>query len=243
MKKFLLPVSLLFLFILSGCSSVHVISVQSLEKEKEIYKGREISYKIDDNYVTELEVDGINNGKIYFYIYIKNKTDKAIEIRPEGMYLKSYSSERDLDEGNGVKYWAFDPENALEEIKDDMDKAKNWKDAAVGLNCCFSFFSFVSHITSDDDYEIIEAVDDAAGFAVRHAVIESEYKGEMRQLHSEKEFWRNEVLRRTNLLPGEEIGGIVVMPLPEKVKFLRVVIPFEKNDHTYLYELRKMKRR
>ena len=236
-------IAIISVFIFAGCAQVNVLSVQSLEKEKEIYNGREVSYKVDDNYVTELEVDGINSGKIYFYLYIKNKTDKNIEIRPDEMYLKSFYSEKDLEEGNGIKHWAFDPETALDEIKDDMDKAKNWKDAAIGLNCCFSFFSFISHISSDDEYELIEAVDDAAGFAVRHAVIESEFKGEMRDLNSEKEFWRNEVLRRTNLNPGEEIGGIVVMPLKEKIKFLRVTIPFEKTEHTYLYELRKMKRR
>lgn len=241
MKKLLAV--MLFALILSGCAQVQVISINSMEKDKEIYNGREISYKIDDNVVTELEVDGTNDGRIYFYLYIKNKSAKPLEINPGEFYLHTYYSEKDLDDGNGIKYWAYDPEKTLDEIEEDMEEAKDRKDVAIGLNCCFSFFSFVSHITSDDEYELVEAVDDAAGFAVRHAVIESEYKGDVRELHTEKDFWRDEVLRRTTLNTGDEIGGIVVMPLPEKVKYIEVTIPFEKNDHTYLFELRKMRRK
>jgi hypothetical protein len=243
MKRILLPGVLLFGLVFAGCAQVQVLTVNSMEKDKEFYKGREISYKANEDAATEMEVDGVNDGKIYFYLFIRNKSEQTIEIRPEKIYLNSYNSLQDLDEGKGVKHWVYDPEIALDEIKENMDKARNWKNAATGLNCCLSVFSFISHISSDDDYEAIDAVDDAGGFVVRQSEIESDYKGEMGDLHSEKEFWGKEVLRRTVLKPKDEIGGIIVMPMPEDIKYMRVTIPFEKTDHTYQFELKKMKRR
>jgi hypothetical protein len=228
--------------VFAGCAEVNVIGIKSLEKDKDLYKGREISYK-EDNYArSEIEINGINRGEILFFVYIRNNSNAKMEIRPEEFFLKAYFNEKDLEEGNGIKHWAFDPEKKIEDIEDRIADAGNEKEAFIGFNCCFSFFSFAAHV-SNDKYTVIEAADDATGFVVRHEAIENEYDRKEGELSADKDFYRNEVLRRTTLKPGEQIGGLVIIPLPEKAKFIRVHLPFEKTEHTYLFELKGKKRK
>jgi len=241
MKRFYIPALFIALFF-AGCAEVNVIGIKSLEKDKDMYKGREISYKEDNFARSEIEINRIRRGQILFFVYIRNNSNNKIEIRPEEFYLKSYFTEKDLDEGNGIKHWAFDPEKKIDEIEDRIADNGSEKEAFIGLNCCFSFFSFAAHV-SNDKYTTFDAVDDAAGFAVRHEAIENEYGRKEDQLSADKEFFRTEVLRRTTLKPGEQVGGLVIIPLPEKVKYIRVHLPLEKTEHTYLFELKGKKRK
>ena len=226
-----------------GCAEVNVLTIKSMEKDKEFYKGREISYKTDSIAESELEIDDVYNGKIYFYLYVKNITDKDLEVRPEKVLLKVFPTSSAFDKGEWEKSMAFDPEKELEEISEDMNNTKDHKSAEISLNCCFSFFSFIAHVADDDERYVVEnAVDETAGLVERHELIEEKYANKMKDLENENEFWRKEVLHRTTLKPGESIGGIVVAPQPSKSKYINVCILFEKGEHSYLFELRKVKK-
>lgn len=229
---------LLMLIIFTGCTGVNVISIKSLENDIDRYKGREISYKRGSFVDTEIEVDEVKNGRIYFFVYMRNNSEEKLEVMPENFSLKAYLNKKDLDDEKGKVYWAYDPEKVIQDIEKEYEETQNSRSLASGLNCCFSLFSFAARATSDE-YTVSEAAGNTtAEYAERSDLIEDEYGRKMDKLNSDKEFWRKEVLRSTVLNPKEEIGGLVVFYLPENVSYLRIQFPFEKAKHSYLFELK-----
>jgi len=243
MKRILLPSTALFILLILNCTQAQTLTIRSAEKDKEIYKGREISYKDGEEIKTEIEVDNVRKGKISFYIYLKNISGHTLEIAPEDIYIECFNDESDVDNARGEEFNAVDPEKVLDDIKKDMDETDNMKDAATGVNAFLSIFGLAVHASEDKHYGALDAIGEVVGFAARQAVIEHEYRGEMKELHLDKEFWKDKVLRRTVLKEGEEIGGIVIIPFSERTRCLKVHIPFDTKDHSYLFNVRMRRRK
>ncbi len=242
MKKLFLIIAITLLGLLLGaCSSATYFGVKSVDNEVSSYKGKEVVTKEDSSLTVSLEFDGQSEGSLMFYVYVKNNSNSSVRIDPKEIFFEVTDKEfYPLD----IKpSYAIDPEREISHINKEMKSRESWHNVAQGLNVVFGLASIISdassnHRNRNKGHEIAKDIAVTVSNAVGEKI---NYDMDINEMEKRKEFWKNEVLRITDLYHGESIGGLVFLPINPKAKYLRVIFPIENKDYEFLYKQYKLK--
>ena len=221
--------------ILTACSSQTFYKFDPLE-EKEFYKGREIAIKEDDNARVSVEFDSYINGEISFYVQIKNKSNLKVLFDPKEVYISTADEYEAGIETGQHNYFALDPEKEIDEISKEVEQRNSLHAAITGINIAFAVINVAGDIADNRSrHKARKVADDIAVWADNQNSEEIDYNNSMNNLDSKSEFWKNEVFRITDLHGSEEMGGLIFIPINDKLQHIKVVVPFGENIYSFLF--------
>lgn len=239
-KLLLLAVFILTAALFSACSTQTLFKADPLD-EKTVYNGREIVTKENDDVSVSVEFDGQSENDFVFYVHIKNISDDTILVTPRDIFVEALKKDlNEVDKRFGLMS-AADPEIELKQISKEKESRKTMHGVTTGLNAAFALVSIIADISDNnkhgDGHRVVRNVAVWADNQIREEI---DYSESMKHLESQKEFWGNEVLRNTDLLKDEEVGGLVFLPFNSKIKYMRLVIPIGNTDFEFYFKLVKI---
>jgi hypothetical protein len=236
MKNILSIILGLLALIVGGCAVQPIYKLEPLE-EKEYYKGREIVTKEDDSIKVSVEVDNYEKGMITFYVQVENKSCDKIFIEPENFYADAISEDLKSADTLYPRFYAADPEKEIQSISKEMENRKSAHSFVTGANAVLAFLSVAADLTNKrDENKAVHVGGDVAVWAGTQTNENIDYHNSMGDLDSLREYWKNEVLRKTDLYPGEQIGGLVFVYTNPEAKYLKLYIPAGIDRYDFLFK-------
>lgn len=226
----------LSVIILTACSTQYLFKVDPLD-EKIVYNGREIVTKENDAVSVSVEFDGQSENDFVFYVHIKNISDDTVLVTPRDIFIEALKKDlSEVDKRFGIML-AADPEIQLTHINKEKESRKTMHGVTSSLNAAFALVSIIADLSDNNKYgdghKVIRNVTVWADNQIREEI---NYSESMKHLESQKEFWGNEVLRNTDLIKGEEVGGLVFVPFNPNVKYMRLIVPVGNTDFEFYYK-------
>lgn len=229
------------LIVLAGCSSQKLFSIDPAEEGIDYQEGNKIAVFEDSLFASTINFEHQYGDQLVFFTYFENNSDSAVIVDPGEFYYQLYKNSNDIDTNRLlIKRTAFDPELQIDAMNTGMRDAENEKAALTFLNCLVGTASVVAAVATDDEDDECDesfSVVDAIGSTIENqTAIEESYDYEMADLFAQREFWKNEVLRKTTLYPGERIGGLVHFPLHEEAGWLKINLILGPEIHSFKFK-------
>ena len=224
------------LLALTACSTQNLFKVDPLD-EKVVYNGREIVTKENEEVSVSVEFDGQSENDFVFYVHLKNISDDTVLVTPRDIFAEVLKKDlSEIDERFGLMR-AIDPEIELTQISKEKENRKTMHGVTTGLNAAFALVSIIADLSDNNKHnDGHKVVRDVAVWADNQIREEIDYNESVKHLESQKEFWGNEVLRNTDLLKDDEVGGLVFIPFNPNVKYMRLVIPIGNTDFEFYFK-------
>jgi hypothetical protein len=222
--------------VLNGCVQRPVYKLESME-EKEFYMGREISTKENDSTKISVEVDNYNRGQVMFYVQIENKSNNKIFVEPAEFYVDVISQDLNSIDTLYPRYYAADPEKEINKINHDMESRKSSHAFLTGANAVLAFINVASDLTNKKDKHKADHVSDDINVWANNQTDENiDYDNTVSNLDSKRDYWKNQALRKTDLYPGEQIGGIVEVSTNPKADYMELSVPAGDSVYNFLFK-------
>ena len=235
--------TLILITFLTGCASQKYFNLQSLDENKNIRNGLQIVVMEDSTLASTINFEGQYNDHIVFYTYFENNSEDTLLVDPGKFEYEYFNFGTNIKVTEPVsRQKAYDPELQINVMNKALITNEEEKSALTFLNCLVGTASVIVSVATDDDdecdddetaYNIADAV---VGTVANQIAIESSYSEAQQAALEEREFWKNEVLRKTNLYPGDKIGGLVHFPLTENGGLLKINLKADNNIHQYIYK-------
>jgi len=233
----LIQISTIVIFLFIGCAEKPIYKLKSLEDNIDLYRGKEIVSKTSQDVETTLEFEDLTPDNYIFYLQVYNSERKVVRLQPKNIYMEIFTKfESSNSNKNGFYNKSINPEIVLKSIDRDMEDRKDLHNVSTGLNLLGTFFSVAVDIASNSEDKTENVISDIFVGVGNQVNEEINYEDDIKDMNSEKYFWRTEVLRKTTLHQGEEIGGLVFFPRLENAKIIKVYIPIGRTLHTYFFE-------
>lgn len=211
MKNIILLLLFTTVVLFTGCSSQKFYTVEPAEKGFDFYEGRKVLSKTINDVDVYMNYEYQERNNHVFYLFAVNNSDDYVTIDPA--LIKSIQSGNTL---NQVTVVPMNPEKEIELLRNRQEELEDSHAANVGLNCLFATVDVVADIA---DGEGEEAVADAGYWASEMEYEQDSYEFESGELARHRSVWENEAFRITNLHPGEEVGGLMFLPIqPDAAK-------------------------
>ena len=217
--------------LLTNCSSVFYTLTP--DEESDLEMGRKIIEKEDENVYSSISFEEQTGEEFVFYLFAHNKSNEKILVDPGQVYIKVYDENKERIIGE--KIYAMNPEEQIHQISGDIEEREDSHDLTTGLNIVFSLFDTIADLSDEDEDDAGEVAENVLIFTGNQISEEVSYKNDMDELKSLKSYWKNDVLRITEIDNEEEISGIFYIPIIEEAKYIKMYIPFGKSTHTYKF--------
>ena len=224
--------TLLLLFLLTNCSASFF--TLNPDEESSLEQGRRVIDKETDYVYSSLSLEDQTEGEYLLNFYVYNKGDEEILVDPKLIYYKVYNKNRKLL--SNQKHYAFNPEDQIKNLNTEIDDREDEHDVNTGMNIAFSLISTIVDLTDDEDDDAEEVVENIAIFAGNQVGEEIDYGNDIDNLEDQKEFWKHEVLRVTEISKDEEIGGLIFIPLIPDATYIKIYVPLGNELHTYKFK-------
>ena len=244
MKKRIFLIILLFpalLFIINGCS-VTYYKLQSTDSKIDFYKGREVAHRDDNNYSTSVSFEDQDNENFIFYITAQNFSESPITFYPENIYADQLDENNELINNHDKNcFFAIDPEKKLDYLELELKRRKKQHDVTSGLNFFLAAVNVAADLSDDHSRHKAKKVgDDIANWAGNQTHENVNYEIDKNDINSQKDFWKDQVLRKATLYQNDNTGGLVFIPFNKDAKFIRLIIPIGERKHIYIYRIIEM---
>ena len=217
---------------LSNCSSSFFTITP--DEESFLDQGRREIEKETDLTYSSISLEDKTKEEFILNFYAYNKSQDKIVVDPKIIYYKAYDENRKPI--SKQRKFAYDPEKQIELLNDDLEDREDTHDAVTGLNIVFSLISTIVDLTDDDDNDAEEVLENVAIFANNQIGEEISYDNEIDYLKAQKLYWKNEVLRVTEISKDEDVGGIFYLPIDSDATHIKIFIPLGDDIHTYKFK-------
>jgi hypothetical protein len=221
------------LFGLTNCGTT--LFTLTPDEESSLEMGRRIIEKENSFALSTLSFEDRTENEFILYLYAENKDEENFLLDPQKIFVKAYNQNKKQIQIPVL--YAIDPEEQIYVLNKNIEERENTHDVVTGLNIVFSLLDTFVDLTDDDDYnnaeEVLENVVILSGNQIGEEI---DYESDIDYLKSQKAYWKNEVLRRTELSKEENIGGIFYLPIIKEAKFIKIYVPLGKTIHTYKFE-------
>ena len=236
---------LLFSFIFSACcAGPSIYKLASEEPEIDYLMGAEIITKENHSVVVSLNFEEQIDNEFYFYAYIKNNSLNPIIFSPENIFAEIFDEDMEYLSAHWDTLYACDPEMKILTLNSDLQSRTNQYEFVTGLNSVFGLLSIATDIaTGPSDTKLDRVADDIMIWSENQSNENINYSNEMNVLENSKQFWKDEVLRKTTLYTEDKIGGVFLIPVVPKAKFAKLHIILGGKDFSFLYKQVKIKYR
>ena len=205
------------------------------------HQGNQYVIKETPNAETSLAFEFVDRERLAFYSYVRNNSGETIVVEPRDFFFTNSVVKIESEEDKNLlgDFNVIDPEEEILRIDEDLENVEDQKDFFTALNCLFIGAEIIGEIASSDEekswQEVAEDEERRAsiqdGFNEVHASLDDTEMG----LHASKSHWREETLRRTTLSPGEDIGGLIYLPLNLVGEQFSVSLVVGNTLHRYKY--------
>lgn len=228
--KYLLFVFLLL--VLTNCaSSFYTLSP---DESASLDQGREIIEKEDSVSYSWLSFEDYTDNEFVFHVFIYNKEQDEFVFNPADISIKYYDNHKNLLSRKPQN--AIDPEEQIESLNYAIEEREKSHDVSTGLNVAFALLSTVVDLTDDNDNDAGEVLENVVIFTDNQINEEIDYENDIDYLKANKRYWKNEVLRKTELSKDESVDGIFYIPFNKDAKFVKVSVPIGNSIHTYKFQ-------
>ena len=217
---------------LTNCSSTYYSLFPDEESKFEM--GRKIIEKEDSVAYSSLTFEESTDCEYILDLYVFNKSGEKITVDPKLAYFKVYNEDRKPI--NKENYFALDPENQISKINSDIKNRETDHNVSTGLNIAFSLLSTIVDLADDDYNDVEEVAGNVAVFADNQINEEISYSNDTEYLESRKDFWKNDVLRITDLDSEESVQGTLLIPIFNFAKYVKLFIPIGNTTHIYKFK-------
>lgn len=233
MKNLKLIITALILILgLTNCSASYFTLTP--DEESKLEMGRQVVEKEDGLIYSSLSFEENTDNEFIFNLFVYNKGNENILIDPKEIYIKVYNDDKQLI--TNQSFYAVDPEEQIAQINSDIKSRDTDHDIATGFNIVFSLLDTFVDLADDEDNDVEEVAENAIIFTGNQINEEISYDNDMEYLNSQKKYWKNSVLRKTELNANEEVQGIIYLPIFNEAEFVKVHIPIGKTVHTYKFK-------
>lgn len=239
-----LSILLLSFFFSACCAAPSIFRLVSEETDLDYLMGAEIITKENHSVVVSLNFKEQIENEFYFYVYIKNNSLKPIIFSPENIFVEIFDEDMKYISAYWDTLYACDPEMKILKLKSDLQNRTNQHEFVTGLNSVFSLINIAADIaTGPSETKLHRIADDIETWTINQVNENINYSDDMNRLENTKEFWKNEVLRKTTLYTDDKIGGLFLIPVVPKTKFVKLHIILGGRDFSFLYKQVKIKYR
>ena len=235
MKNLIILISLISSCFFTSCTAMKQVNVVSHSKNSIWKNGKRISIKSVDGLTVESNFDGRlflknTSGDLSFYVTITNNTDQTLLIDPSTIFMIGYFNKKNVDDlGESTyslkkfKLFAKNPELVIRIIENSINRENN--SHAVESACLLSgsLLSLASDESNDYHSDI------------QHSKMEHDQK--LRGLTESRNFWKNQTLRKTSLLPNTSINGFIVFRFDRTLTTFKLFFPFTNPSITFAYSI------
>jgi hypothetical protein len=224
------------LLIISGCSP-SLYKLQSTDNNIDFYKGREVAHRDDENFSTSVSFENQDGSNFIFYVTVQNFSEFPITFYSDNIYADQLNDKKEiLDNPTNNRFFAIDPEKRLDYLESESKR----KDGQHTFNSVLNFFLVVVSVATDlsDDksrHKTRKVTNDISSWANNQTNEDINYVTDKKAINSQKDFWKNEVLRKTTLYKNDSTGGLVYVPFNKDSKYIRLVVPVGDKQHVYLF--------
>ena len=234
---------LLLSFILSACCAApSIYKLASEEPNADYLMGNEIITKENRSVVASLNFEEQIDKEFYFYLYIKNNSLSPIIFTPEKIFVEIFDEDMEYLSAHWDTLYACDPEMKIHTLNSDLQSRKNQHEFVTGLNTVFGLLSIATDIASGpSDTKLDRVADDIMVWSETQTNENINYSDDMNRLENSKQFWKDDVLRKTTLYTEDKISGVFLIPVVKKAKFLKLHIILGGRDFSFLYKQVRIK--
>lgn len=196
----------------------------------------------ENDLAVSLEFMGTDRGAWKFMVRVKNQLDSVLVIKPSNLVCQLNQTHQ---EQNAALVPALTIAGELERIQKERAVLKNAYVRHNQVQLVDATFDLVDAIIPDRDKRTLEEEN-----AERIRDLEQEvsdlkfnesYKKKLADLDSEETFWRSEILKDTELGPGEMTEGLVYFPVQEYEGSLQIFLQFYPYRYVQKFEQRVVK--
>ena len=236
---------LLLSFIFSACCAApNIYKLASEEPDLDYLMGAEIITKENHSVVVSLNFEEQIDNEFYFYVYIKNNSLNPITFSPENIFVEIFDENMEYLSAHWDTLYACDPEMKILTLNSDLQSRTNQHEFVTGLNSVFGLINIAADIaTGPSETKLDRIADDLEKWSINQTNENINYSNEMITIKHSKEFWQNEVLRKTTLYINDKIGGVFLIPVVPKANFVKLHIILGGRDFSFLYKQVKIKYR
>lgn len=231
MKLFLIIKVFLIYLLLTACSAPTVFELKPTTDEISYNQGREIIFSEDSASTILLNFEYQEGNNFSFYTEITSNNKEAILVDPSLFYAVIIEPK---NAGIVKRISVVNPETKIQTIQEDIVNTESSKGAAIGMNVLLGLFNVAVDIASDAPPG--KVFDDATFWGYNAHAEAEEHNAKEENLRNLKRYWEDNVLRKTTLQNDEYIGGIFYLPIEEKAKMLKLVLPIEGKSHEFIFE-------
>jgi len=228
-KILILP---LLLFGLTNCGNT--LFTLTPDEESFTEMGRRIIEKENGFALSALSFEDRTENEFIFYLFAENRDEERFLLDPKEIFVKAFDQNK-----NQISIpilHAVDPEEQIYLLNKSIKDRENTHDVVTGLNIVFSLLDTFVDLTDEEDNNTEEVLENIVIFSSNQIGEEIDYDNEIDHLKSQKAYWRNEVLRRTELSKDENTAGLFYLPIIREAKFIKIYVPLGKTTHTYKFE-------
>ena len=220
------------LFGLTNCGTT--LFTLTPDEESSLEMGRRVIEKENSFALSALSFEDKTENEFIFYLFVENKDEEIFLLDPQEILVKAYDEHKNKIQLPVIH--AIDPEEQIYVLDKNIEERENTHEVVTGLNIAFSLLDTFVDLTDDDDNNAEEVLENVVIFSGKQIGEEIDYDNDIDYLKSQKDYWKNEVLRRTELSKEENIGGVFYLPIIREAKFIKIYVPLGKTIHTYKFE-------
>lgn len=232
---FIISIALLF----SACASIPVYRISSLEKNKYFDSGREVISKEKDKVKILLNFESQSGTDLVFYLAVYNKSDASILIDPSAIYAEIKKAKHPGKINN--KIFVTDPEVEIEKIDKEINQTNSDQSLKTGIHVLESFANLAESIATIGKNKTDEQIEEENRTSedLQNSIDKDKttYDEKMYSLNEQKNYWGNDVLRKTTLRSNENISGYFHLHVNSNIFQFNLIIPIENDKFGFQYKL------
>ncbi len=236
---------LFFILILNACSPEPVLRLHSDTSEKEhvmVYQGMEYLMSEGEHSVIILAYYRHLDNRIIMDLEVFNDSDEPVRFNPSSVKYIAYRvpsywiEEPEQYDGpmeDIAEVFAIDPEEVLLNIDKKTSRTKARNRTNIVLETLGSGLAVTADIAEGTRSSYSEKRSQQR--AMRRAERRESFYRYVANLNEQRNYWETEILRITDLMPGESIAGEISFPVTSDATMIEIVVETAGDKHTFRY--------
>ncbi len=199
-------------------------------------QGKEITSATHNNITTQIAFDRYSDAekRLYFDVEFTNNSPEPVTIDAGAFYYSAFGRVADsLSEKSKVLIIkAIDPEAELlaidTKIRDQISLHEKVQVATAVIDIALILVDKRNQ-TDDERRAESEEKDQTRTNA------QIEYEESLQKLYAHRDFWERYALRKTTLLPGKSVRGLIAAPAEERARSLQLYLPCGNSENVITF--------
>jgi hypothetical protein len=241
------PFIIILIFTAVSCTPPAIIQDESQTEEfyqevyyeEQLYESTELVLGADSVFQVWFSYEFKEGDFWVFYVHLVNYSVLSAQFDPAACYLDYEKRSLVLPDEPNLRVYAFNPEAELEMIAKEKEAAEERKTVGLGRNILAMVINIGVNMLDGNKGNDVEIFEDVIfhGGKIFNEIKESKMDSEF--FEESEMFWKKEVLRKTIIQSGEEIGGLVYFPIQKRSSEFSAIVPFGGTYNLFEIELSK----